>query len=87
MSRTYDAVLTGDDQLEWKGNPPPGPKPVDVQVVVPDEADVLTPEERRRLREEALRELAAMGAFREIDDPVAWQREIRKDRPLPGREP
>lgn len=25
-------------------------------------------------------------AFREIDDPAAWQREIRKDRPLPGRE-
>ncbi|QEP42989.1 hypothetical protein D5085_07575 [Ectothiorhodospiraceae bacterium BW-2] len=25
-------------------------------------------------------------AFREIDDPAAWQREIRQDRPLPGRE-
>lgn len=26
------------------------------------------------------------GAFKDIDDPAAWQREIRKDRPLPGRE-
>ncbi|MBF0220343.1 MAG: hypothetical protein HQL49_12570 [Gammaproteobacteria bacterium] len=32
-------------------------------------------------------EIAARGtAFQDIDDPVAWQREIRKDRPLPGRE-
>ena len=26
------------------------------------------------------------GASAEIEDPVAWQREIRKDRPLPGRD-
>jgi hypothetical protein len=25
-------------------------------------------------------------ALSHIDDPAAWQREIRKDRPLPGRE-
>ena len=25
-------------------------------------------------------------AFREIDDPAVWQREIRQDRPLPGRD-
>lgn len=32
-------------------------------------------------------ELAARGtAFQEISDPVAWQRDIRQDRPLPGRE-
>ena len=30
--------------------------------------------------------LADMGTFDGIEDPVAWQREIRKDRPLPGRE-
>jgi hypothetical protein len=31
---------------------------------------------------------AALGshAFADISDPAAWQREIRKDRPLPGRE-
>ena len=34
----------------------------------------------------ALKRLRARGTFREITDPVAWQREIRKDRPLPGRE-
>ena len=33
----------------------------------------------------AVRNLQAIGAFHTIKDPVAWQREIRKDRPLPGR--
>ena len=33
----------------------------------------------------ALRQLRELGTFKAISDPVAWQREIRKDRPLPGR--
>ncbi len=33
----------------------------------------------------ALRKLRELGTFKEITDPVAWQCEIRKDRPLPGR--
>ena len=35
---------------------------------------------------EALKELRKLGAFKEITDPVAWQREQRKERPLPGRD-
>ena len=35
---------------------------------------------------EALRRIAARGGIQGISDPVAWQREIRRDRPLPGRE-
>lgn len=35
-----------------------------------------------RLMEEA----AKKNLFADIEDPAAWQREIRKDRPLPGRE-
>ena len=27
-----------------------------------------------------------LNPYRDIKDPVAWQREIREDRPLPGRE-
>ena len=34
----------------------------------------------------ALRQLRKLGTFKDITDPVAWQREIRKDRPLPGRD-
>ena len=40
---------------------------------------------RRKEAVAALKRLRTRGTFREIIDPVAWQREIRKDRPLPGR--
>ena len=35
---------------------------------------------------EALKELRKLGTFKAITDPVAWQREERKDRALPGRD-
>ena len=34
----------------------------------------------------ALKELRKLGAFKSITDPVAWQREQRRDRSLPGRD-
>jgi len=34
---------------------------------------------------EMFKQIRALGGI-DIDDPVAWQREIRKDRSLPGRE-
>lgn len=40
---------------------------------------------RARLRA-AMDGLAASGAFADITDTAAWQREQRQDRPLPGRE-
>jgi hypothetical protein len=33
-----------------------------------------------------LRRIAARGGLKNIPDPARWQREIRQDRPLPGRE-
>lgn len=45
-----------------------------------------TPEMVER-RKTALGELRAMGGLRHvIPDPLAWQREMREDRPLPGRD-
>jgi len=35
---------------------------------------------------EILERMAARNSLSHIKDPVAWQREIRKGRPLPGRE-
>ena len=35
---------------------------------------------------EALKELRKLGAFRDVADPVAWQRAQRRDRALPGRD-
>lgn len=43
------------------------------------------PEQNRERIQEAIRQLQEIGAYRDIKDPVAWQHEIRKDRPLPGR--
>ena len=34
----------------------------------------------------ALRKLRELGTFKEIADPVAWQRGIRQERLLPGRD-
>jgi len=49
-------------------------------------AIVATPEMMAQ-RKSALQELRAMGGLRDaIPDPVAWQKEQRQDRPLPGRE-
>ena len=47
---------------------------------------VATPEMLRR-RKEAADALRAMGGLKDvIPDPVEWQRELREDRELPGRE-
>ena len=45
-----------------------------------------TPEMLRK-REEAFKKLRELGGLRDaIPDPMAWQRELRVDRPLPGRD-
>ena len=45
-----------------------------------------TEEERQVAITQALSTLQKLGTFAHITDPGEWQREIRKDRPLPGRE-
>ncbi len=40
---------------------------------------------QRNAAYKAVKELQKMGAFKDIKDPVAWQRSIRKDRSLAGR--
>jgi uncharacterized protein (DUF488 family) len=34
---------------------------------------------------EILEKIAASNVFANVSDPVEWQRELRQDRPLPGR--
>lgn len=46
---------------------------------------IAQPKQNREKIQQAFRQLQEIGAYKTIDDPVAWQREIRKDRPLPGR--
>jgi hypothetical protein len=85
MERTYWAVLH-KGRLEWMGTQPEidPDRQVEVKVVISDE-QAYAP----RYNEEAvnaLREIAISGGVQSIKDPVAWQREVRKDRPLPGRD-
>lgn len=54
----------------------------------PETATLATDDEQRRQRGlAALNRIAARGGIAGIEDPAAWQREQRADRPLPGREP
>jgi antitoxin component of MazEF toxin-antitoxin module len=43
------------------------------------------PKQDRKRIQELLRQLQEIGAYKDIKDPVKWQRDVRKDRPLPGR--
>ena len=56
-----------------------------VDIGLPKTQLPVAPLARRRAVVRAMKELQAMHAFENIKDPVAWQREIRQDRPLPGR--
>jgi len=68
------------------------PLPLDLRnskVRVTATLEVAADEGERPSREAALaalRRLRQMGTFKEIADPVEWQRKIRKDRPLQGRD-
>ena len=84
MSESYRALLKGD-HLEWTDVVPDDlASEQPVEVIILGEPDRMA--DRRRRMAEALENLAASDAFSEISDPVEWQREIRKDRPLPGRD-
>ena len=85
MKRAYKAILRGD-HVRWLNGAPDEKGPLLVEVTVTKELD---PDEEAVLSKsvfELFQELADMDAFSEIEDPVAWQREIRKDRPLPFRD-
>lgn len=82
MLRTYEGVLKGD-RIDWSQDAPPSDRPLHVHVtVLADETDV---EGRGARMAEALAALAATGGVQSIQNPGQWQREIRADRPLPGR--
>jgi len=55
-----------------------------VEVVVPTPPPA-NPYSHMTLRE-LFEELARLDPFRDIDDPVEYIRELRRDRPLGGRE-
>ena len=84
MRRAYKAMLHGD-RVEWLDGEPETDGPVQVYITISNLPDLEGTESEGQTVFDALQALADMGAFDEIEDPVAWQREIRKDRPLPFR--
>ena len=87
MTTTYLATLC-DGVLDWGDDGPPAtPKhvPVKVQVTMLPQAKP-EPSASSRAALAILEALAASGGLPEFGDPVAWQIETRKDRPLPGRD-
>ena len=86
MSKTFRARLFGD-RLEWEGEPPDSSEsPLQVQITVMDISQPETAKLRHQAMVQALKQLAQISALGDITDPVIWQRSIRQDRYLPGRE-
>ena len=86
MRRAYKAVLRGD-RVEWLDGAPDIDGAVQVFVTLSDGAGGSGDAQAEgKSAFESLQALADMGAFDGIDDPVAWQRELRRDRPMPLRD-
>ena len=86
METTYRAVLHGD-HIEWIDPPPDIEQPVQVHITLVTEPSSVLEVKRGQAMADALAGLAHLGGLPEIADPIAWQREIRQDRELSGREP
>lgn len=74
-------VLNQDDEIVLTNAQRPIAKITKLNALSPESA-----QERGAKAAALLEELARRKTFSEIVDPVEWQREIRQDRPLPGRE-
>jgi hypothetical protein len=82
MLTTYCAVLKGD-RLEWIDDRPESEERIlKVYVTVLEELPDSERTYRGQKMAEALAKLAEIGAVNSIGDPVAWQREMRRDREL-----
>lgn len=82
----YRATIHGN-KVEWEGEAPKGVRTeggltVDVTVIGKPKS-AKKPSGKRAVA--ALQKIADRGGIRSIPDPVRWQREIRRDRRLPGR--
>ncbi|MBI5385741.1 MAG: hypothetical protein HZA90_13765 [Verrucomicrobia bacterium] len=90
MLTTLKATVQGD-RIQWLEDSEgvfPASRLVQALITPLEEPPVAaTPDERSQRRVAALKKLASLNAFSSIQDPVAWQHEVRSDRELPGREP
>lgn len=86
MAQTFQALLTGD-QLQWNPSRPavlPKDQPIRVNVTLFDDPATTSPSGASMSA--LLEQLSRIAPFADIDDPVEWQRVLRSDRSLPGRD-
>ncbi|MBD1933554.1 MULTISPECIES: hypothetical protein [Cyanophyceae] len=84
MLRTFRAWLKGS-RLEWIDEIPEfGNRLIQVHVTLLENEPDLEAKSRGRKMAEILEKLSACQALNDVE-PVAWQRESRQDRSLPGR--
>jgi hypothetical protein len=87
MKTSYEAIIDGD-RLIWIGEAPDAGRRLRARVYVSPEQEALPPGVTGKDLADHIRKVVAeTGGVTSIKDPVAWQREQRVDRPLPGREP
>lgn len=84
MLHTYKAMLRGN-RVEWLDAPPAHSRPTAVHITLLEEEKTEVESARGLEMLAALEALANAGGLRAVPDPVTWQREVRQDRPLPGR--
>lgn len=85
MLQTFEAKLIGN-KLEWIDEIPDIDKPISVYVTMRENIEsIKNKQERGKKMADILQKIADAGGI-DIDDPVAWQSEIRQDRILFGRE-
>lgn len=86
MLRTFRAILKGN-LLEWQEDINgwlQDDHTVQVLVTLLDEEPIIPSQGRGRQMAVILEKLAQAQAFSGVD-PLVWQRELRRDRELPGR--
>jgi hypothetical protein len=85
--RTYRALLHGD-RLEWLEDAPESQTdaPLRVHVTVVEQEPPAEVPAHGHAMAAILEKLAERRTFSAITDPVRWQRELRQERVLPGRE-
>ena len=85
--RIYRALLHGD-RLEWLEDAPESQTdaPLRVHVTVLEHEPPTEVHERGHAMATILEQLAERRTFSAITDPVRWQRELRQERVLPGRD-
>ena len=85
---TYKGILRGG-RIELGDEAPSYLKPdhpAAVHVTILDEApDAVAPPAQGQRMAAAPEQIAALGGIAAIDDPVAWEHEMRQDRPLADR--